>query len=161
VSDRHIKISVAQQKLYLYENSKIIKTYPVSTAKNGIGCTDGSGCTPLGRHKIKLKIGKDCPLNSIFVARRPTGEVYTEKLGRQNPERDWILTRILWLAGIETGVNRGAGVDTLRRFIYIHGTADTSCIGRPVSHGCIRMLSEDIRELFDLVAISTLVRIVA
>ena len=147
----HLLISISNQKLHIVENTKLIKSYQVSTAKNGSGCTEGSGCTPLGKHKIKLKIGAGCLLNSVFVARRPTGEIYSQKIAGKFPDRDWILTRIIWLDGMEYGVNKGSGVDSLRRFIYIHGTANTDGIGMPESKGCIRMRNTDILELFDMV----------
>lgn len=136
-----------------------VRRYPVSTAANGAGCTSGSYCTPLGRHRVKLKIGQGCPPGAVFVGRRASGEVFCESLHTSFPHRDWILSRILWLEGLESGVNRGGRVDTLRRFIYIHGTADEARIGTPVSHGCIRMRNEDMIELFDLVSSGLIVNI--
>lgn len=96
-------------------------------------------------------IGRGCALNTVFVGRRPTGEIYTPELAVQQPQRDWILTRILWLSGAESGFNRGGECDTLRRYIYIHGTPDSEPMGKPRSHGCIRMGNRDIAELADLV----------
>jgi L,D-transpeptidase YbiS len=133
--------------------------FPVSTALNGYGQQQGSGQTPLGRHRIRLKIGQDAPLNTVFRARRYTGEQYSPDLAAANPQRDWILTRILWLTGCEPGVNRGGQVDTLRRFIYIHGTPDSEPMGKPLSHGCIRMRNRDIIELFEQVENGTIVDI--
>lgn len=133
----------------------IVKTYPVSTAKNGAGERRGSECTPRGRHKVRAKIGDGTPLNSVFVARRPTGEIYTPELGRRYPERDWILTRILWLSGLEPGKNRYGEVDSAWRFIYIHGCPDELIKGLPESHGCIRMHNADIQAVFDAVAVGT------
>ena len=153
-----IVVSLADQVLYLLNESSspsIIKKYPVSTALNGPGEDNGSGCTPRGRHRIRAKVGDGCELNSVFVGRRFTGEVYSDELQQTFPHRDWILTRILWLQGLESGVNRGSQVDSMRRFIYIHGTPDTEPMGIPKSHGCIRMRNHDVVELFDYVALNT------
>ena len=145
-----LRVHLARQELELWREDSLVARYPVSTAAPGEQC--GSGCTPRGRHRIRLKIGEGCPLNTIFVARRPTGEIYTPELGARYPERDWILTRILWLTGEESGLNRGGECDTLRRYIYIHGTNREDLIGQPVSHGCIRMKNNDLMELFNLVS---------
>ncbi|MGR9043817.1 MAG: L,D-transpeptidase family protein [Gammaproteobacteria bacterium] len=151
-----LDISLKTQQLSLIEeDGRIERVYPVSTAKNGPGELRGSECTPRGRHKIRAKIGAGLPLNSVFKARRPTGEIYTPALGRQYPERDWILTRILWLSGLEPGRNRYGPVDTAWRYIYIHGCPDELMNGRPESHGCIRMHNTDMLELFDCVAANT------
>jgi L,D-transpeptidase YbiS len=135
------------------------RSYLVSTAKNGVGCLQGSGCTPTGLHRIRLKIGAGCQSGTVFSGRRPTGEVYDAELATAFPRRDWILTRIMWLEGLESGFNRGRAVDTLRRFIYIHGTPDEAQLGAPASHGCIRMRNADIIELFELVENYTRVHI--
>ncbi|MGQ0546670.1 MAG: L,D-transpeptidase family protein [Betaproteobacteria bacterium] len=127
------------------------KRYAVSTAKKGPGEKNGSLCTPRGRHIVRAKIGAGLPLGAVFVRRRPTGEVWTPELHAQYPGRDWILTRILWLSGCERGRNRLGDVDTMRRYIYIHGTPDTAELGKPGSIGCIRMRNRDVAELFDLV----------
>ncbi len=119
----------------------------------------GSLCTPLGKHIVRAKIGEKLPLNSVFIARRPTGEIYSDTLARSAPNRDWILTRIMWLCGTEPGVNRFGDVDSMRRFIYIHGTPDTEPMGIPGSHGCIRMRNIDVAELFDITPIGTTVDI--
>ncbi len=147
---KRLRVHLARQELELWQHDGLVARYPVSTAAPGEQC--GSGCTPRGRHRIRLKIGAGCPLNTVFVARRPTGEIYTPELGAQYPERDWILTRILWLTGEESGLNRGGECDTLRRYIYIHGTDREDLIGQPVSHGCIRMKNNDLMELFNLVS---------
>ncbi len=156
-----IEISLADQslRLILNEDDDGIE-YPVSTALNGPGEANGSGCTPRGRHYIRAVIGDGCPPGTVFVARRPTGETYSPQLAASHPDRDWILTRILWLCGLEWGKNRGPGVDTFRRFIYIHGTPDTEPMGRPESHGCIRMRNTDILDLFSRVRPGTRVDIV-
>jgi len=120
----------------------------------------GSLCTPLGKHIVRAKMGEGLPLNSVFVARRPTGEIYSDTLARSAPNRDWILTRILWLCGTEPGLNRFGDVDSMRRFIYIHGTPDAEPMGIPASHGCIRMRNIDVAELFDLTPVGTAVDII-
>lgn len=145
----HMVISLAQQQLRLYAGEQAFAHYPVSTARNGAGQQYNSGCTPLGQHVVRLRIGEDCPLNTVFRGRRPTGDIYTPALAEQSPDADWILTRILWLSGREPGVNRGGDVDTLRRFIYIHGCPDSEPMGVPLSHGCIRMRNHDLIALFD------------
>jgi lipoprotein-anchoring transpeptidase ErfK/SrfK len=145
-----IAISIPSQELYLYgDNNHVIRQYRISSARNGVGQENGSFCTPLGKHLIRAKIGADQPVNTVFVRRRPTGETYSPELGARYPGRDWILTRILWLSGCEPGFNRLGSVDTMRRFIYIHGSPDTVEMGKPGSIGCIRMNNED---LLDLVA---------
>lgn len=150
-----IDISIPAQRLVLVDEGQVVKSYPVSTAKNGPGELRGSECTPRGWHKICAKIGAGLPVYSVFKARRPTGEIYSPELGKQFPERDWILTRILWLGGLEPGKNRYGEVDTAWRYIYIHGCPDELMNGKPESHGCIRMLNADLIELFDRVAVNT------
>lgn len=146
-----LDISIAAQCLTVMDSGKEIRRYPVSTAKNGTGEQRGSECTPLGWHSIRAKIGSEQPVNSVFKGRRPTGEIYSNELGRLYPQRDWILTRILWLGGLEPGKNRYGNVDTCWRYIYIHGTSDEALIGCPVSHGCIRMKNIDMLDLFERV----------
>jgi hypothetical protein len=159
MSKRQLRIELSHQRLVCMEESRSKAIYPVSTARAGAGEARDSGCTPRGWHRIRLKIGEDCPLNTVFVGRRPTSMVYRRELGLAEPERDWILTRILWLTGIQLGVNRGGRVDTLKRYIYIHGTSEESLIGTPVSHGCIRMRNQDVLMLFDWVENGSLVEI--
>lgn len=154
-----LKIDIQHQTLTLYDREEPLLSYSVSTALNGPGETSGSGCTPRGQHIIRAKIGRDQPRNSVFVARRPTGEIYSEDLAKQYPQRDWILSRILWLSGTQPAINRLGSVDTMRRYIYIHGTPDTEPMGIPLSHGCIRMRNEDIEELFDKVSVGACVTI--
>ena len=146
-----LEVDIAKQKMFLMDNDQLIKQYDISTAKNGAGEMSGSQQTPRGMHLIRAKIGAGSQLNSVFVGRRPTGEIYSQKLREKYPERDWILTRILWLSGLEVGKNRLGNVDTMRRYIYIHGTPDDVEMGVPGSHGCIRMRNQDIVELFDLI----------
>ena len=147
-----IVISIPSQQLELYSDDRnIIRRYSISSAGKGVGQQYGSFCTPLGKHVVRAKIGAGQPINTVFVRRRPTGEIYTPELGASYPGRDWILTRILWLSGCEPGFNRWGQVDTMRRYIYIHGSPDTVEMGKPGSIGCIRMRNSDLLELFDLV----------
>lgn len=155
-----LRINLERQSLSLLKGHGTELIYPISTAMNGAGECIGSGCTPRGWHRVRLKLGAGCPRNSVFVGRRPTGEIYTTDLAAAHPDRDWILTRILWLTGMESGFNRGGRVDSLRRFIYVHGTPDTEPMGTPRSHGCIRMHNMDLIRLFDQVEIGMPVEIV-
>jgi L,D-transpeptidase YbiS len=151
-----IEISIWHQTLTLFDNFGGVKAqYAVSTAKNGAGCEKDSGCTPLGAHIIRAKIGAGAAANSVFVGRRPTGEICTPELMAQFPNRDWILTRILWLSGKEVGKNRLGNVDTMQRYIYIHGTPDSTDMTQIGSHGCVRMRNADIVALFDIVPVGT------
>lgn len=157
----HIRISITQQALTLFDDTgQALRSFPVSTASNGVGEASGSYCTPRGKHLVRAKIGEGLPENSVFVARRQSGEIYSPELGAAFPKRDWILTRILWLSGCEPGRNRLGSVDTMRRYIYIHGSPDSAAMGVPGSHGCIRMRSADIVELFEKVPAYTSVEIV-
>ena len=155
-----IHISIAQQSLTLFDGAgQVVRRYPVSTASRGVGEQRGSYCTPRGKHLIRAKIGAGQAENTVFVARRPSGEIYSPELGAAFPQRDWILTRILWLSGCEPMFNRLANVDTMRRYIYIHGSPETVVMGSTGSHGCIRMRNADIIELFDRVPVYTPVEI--
>lgn len=155
-----IKVHIPSQQLALLDDAgQLVKHYPVSTALAGPGEQPGSNCTPRGQHVIRAKIGAGQPLNAVFVGRRPTGEIYTPQLAARFPARDWILTRILWLSGCEVGINRLGVVDTMRRYVYIHGTPDTEPMGVPKSHGCVRMRNGDVADLFDCVLPGTPVEI--
>lgn len=155
-----INITIATQQLRLLdEQGRVIKQYLISSAKNGTGQENGSFCTPLGKHIIRAKIGAGQPVNTVFVKRRPTGEIYSPELGQRYPKRDWILTRILWLSGCERGFNRLGSVDTMQRYIYIHGSPDSVKMGKPGSIGCIRMQNHDLLELFGLIRVGTQVEI--
>ena len=147
-----IEIDLGRQEMALKSaGGSVLRTYPVSTSKYGAGEGNGSFCTPRGAHIVRAKIGAGQPLGAVFVRRRPTGEVWTPELHERYPGRDWILTRILWLSGLEPGRNRLRDVDTMRRYIYLHGTPDETPLGKPGSHGCVRMANRDIVELFELV----------
>jgi len=148
---RHLELNLTEQNLQLFYDKECIRQYAVSTGKNGIGEMNGSGKTPRGLHIIRAKIGAGQPINTVFIGRRPTGELFAPELKLQYPHRDWILTRIMWLSGLERGKNRLSNVDTMRRYIYIHGTPDDVELGKPGSKGCIRMHNKDIIELFDLI----------
>jgi L,D-transpeptidase YbiS len=155
-----IRIDIAQQRLDLIdERGAVVRSYSVSTARNGAGEKNGSFRTPRGRHIVRAKIGAGQPANTVFVERRPTGEIYDSALAMRYPARDWILTRILWLSGCEVGFNRLGAVDTMRRCIYIHGSPDEAEMGKPGSHGCIRMRNADVIDLFDRVPVGTAVEI--
>ena len=158
----NILIHIPTQSLELLDDSgKSLRRCSVSTGAQGVGEENGSFCTPRGRHVIRAKIGAGQPANAVFVKRRPTGEIYTPKLGGQHPGRDWILTRILWLSGSECGFNRSGSCDTMRRYVYIHGTPDSTPLGKPGSRGCVRMRNAELIELFDLVTVGTEVQVIA
>lgn len=155
-----IIIHIPSQELDLLDDKgDILRRYRISSARYGTGQQRGSFRTPLGRHIIRAKVGAGQPVNTVFVRRRPTGEIYSPELGAAFPRRDWILTRILWLSGREPGFNRLGVVDTMRRYIYIHGSPDSVEMGKPGSIGCIRMRNRDLLELFDLVDAGTKVDI--
>jgi L,D-transpeptidase YbiS len=145
----HIEVDLGRQRLLLWNEGRVLRESLVSTGGNGVGEINGSGCTPRGRHVIRAKIGAGAPEGALFVARRPTGDIWTPELHARFPGRDWILTRILWLSGTERGRNRLGCVDTFRRYIYLHGTPPTTRLGMPGSKGCIRMANGDITALFD------------
>ena len=154
-----IKVDINSQTMTVFQGKNIVKKYLVSTAKNGPGEKRDSEQTPRGRHIIRAKIGADMPPNTVFRGRRPTGEKYECGLREQYPDRDWILTRIMWLSGQEPGRNRLGDVDTMRRYIYIHGSPDDVEMGKPGSRGCIRMRNTDIIELFDMISAGTTITI--
>lgn len=152
----YIDVRSTDQRLFLRgDDERILASYPVSTASKGLGEAMDSGQTPRGRHYIRARIGEGLPLNAVLKGRRWTGEIYTEALGQVYPGRDWILTRILWLCGLEPGFNRGGRVDTFRRYIYIHGTPELERLGTPASHGCVRMDSRDLLALFSQARVGT------
>ncbi|MGD2111914.1 MAG: L,D-transpeptidase [Gammaproteobacteria bacterium] len=146
---RLIRVSIQEQRLQLLEGERALMDVAVSTAANGPGERLHSECTPRGRHRVRAKIGAGRPVNSVFVGRRPTGEIYTPALRVQHPRRDWILTRILWLCGEEPGRNRLGNVDSMRRYIYIHGAPEEDPMGTPSSHGCVKLRNADVMRLFD------------
>lgn len=156
-----IRVDLARQHLELFgTDGACIRRYAVSTGERGAGERSGSLCTPRGRHRIRARIGAGAPAGAVFRGRRPTGELWTPAFAAAHPGRDWILSRILWLCGEEPGRNRGGEVDTMRRYIYVHGTGDDQPMGVARSHGCVRMRNRDIIELFELVPAGTMVEIV-
>ena len=159
LNDDSINLNQFRQKVKQLKNHQVNKSYLISTALKGIGQNKNSFQTPIGAHYIRAKIGKDLPPLSIFEARRPTGRIWNKEDAESYPNQDWVLSRILWLSGKELGVNRLGSLDTMQRFIYIHGTPDESQLGEPLSHGCIRMSNDDVIELFDLVFAGTIVHI--
>ena len=156
---RDIHISIPEQRLTLTLPGGAVRQWPVSTARRGPGQQRDSECTPLGRHVVRARIGDGLNPRAVLQGRRPTGEVYSEALAAKYPARDWILGRILWLSGTQRGFNRLGDVDTMRRYIYIHGTPDSEPLGVAASHGCIRMNCDDLVALFDAVTVGTPVTI--
>jgi lipoprotein-anchoring transpeptidase ErfK/SrfK len=150
-----IRVSIDEQRLQLLERGGVVMDVAVATAANGPGEVMHSECTPRGRHRVRARIGDGCPENTVFVGRRPTGEIYSPALKAAHPGRDWMLTRILWLCGEETGRNRLGQVDSMRRYIYIHGCPDEDPMGVPSSHGCVKMHNREVIELFDRVPAGT------
>lgn len=150
-----ITVRISQQKLYFLSGGKPIKTYLISTSKYGVGNKDGSNKTPLGLHHIAGKFGRNARLGTIFKRRRDTG-----KIAKRGTDGDLITTRILRLEGLQKGINKGEGIDSFQRCIYIHGTPEEHLIGKPASHGCIRMKNSDIINLFGLIKRGVTVRIV-
>lgn len=158
--ERSLRISLTKQTLAVVDDGVEVRTYQVSTSAWGPGERIDSLCTPRGHHVIRAKIGAGLPAGAVLKARRPTGELFDADLARQQPDRDWILTRIMWLSGREPGRNRLGDVDTMRRFIYIHGTPEHELMGVPFSHGCVRMRNVDVVELFDMVDAGTPVELI-
>ena len=150
-----IDIDISQQRLYLKKNDDLIKSYPISSSKYGEGSTENSNMTPLGLHVIKEKIGTDVPINTLFISRINTKRTVNIENSRNKTKDDHITSRILWLDGLEEGKNKGKGVDSYSRYIYIHGTHEEGLIGEKASHGCIRMLNNDVIDLYNYVNIGT------
>ena len=150
-----IIVNIARQTLQYEDDDNVTYIYAISTAKNGPGEIRNSECTPRGKHYVRAKIGAGSEENTIFVGRRPTGEIYQQEMRQTHPDRDWILTRIMWLSGLEPGKNRLGNVDTMQRYVYIHGCPDEDEMGVPTSHGCIKMKNADVIELFDKVSVGT------
>jgi len=150
-----IDIDISQQRLYLKQNDDLIKSYPISSSKYGEGSTENSNMTPLGLHVIKEKIGTDVPINTLFISRINTKRTVNIENSRNKTKDDHITSRILWLDGLEEGKNKGKGVYSYSRYIYIHGTHEEGLIGEKASHGCIRMLNNDVIDLYNYVNIGT------
>ncbi len=154
-----IIVDISDQRLYLRDDGKVIESYPISSSKYGEGSIENSFKTPLGKHTIKEKIGYGVPLNTIFVARVNTNEKAQIIRSLDDSDDDYVTSRILWLDGLEDGINKGEGVDSFSRFIYIHGTHEEGLIGKKASHGCIRMFNNDVVKLYDIVKKGTKVYI--
>lgn len=150
-----LKVSIDEQRLQLFEAGAVTMDIAVATAAKGPGEIMHSECTPRGWHQIRAKIGAGAPENTVFTGRRATGEVYSPDLRREHPGRDWMLTRILWLSGLEPGKNRFGNRDSMRRYIYIHGCPETDKMGVPSSHGCVKMRNTDVIRLFEIVPVGT------
>ncbi len=167
MKSKFIEIILSKQVLRCFpkKGGNLLKSYLISSAENGAGEVENSFCTPRGMHQVCEKIGDGEPINSVFVGRQPTGEIYRDELFTKHPKRDWILTRILRLKGLEDGFNKGTNkrgecCDSLERYIYIHGTPDFIELGKTGSHGCIRMGNNDLLELFTMVDEKTYVCII-
>ena len=145
-----INISVSSQKLSLFQEGELVSSYKVSTALKGVGQEKNTNKTPLGNHIIRAMIGRNLPIYAVIKARRFTNEIWTKELDDPSITVDWILSRVIWLSGKDLGRNRLGNVDTMQRYIYIHGTNEEHLLGTPSSHGCIRMSNEDVIELFDV-----------
>ncbi|RJP60585.1 MAG: L,D-transpeptidase [Candidatus Auribacter fodinae] len=154
-SERHLNVVISKQKMYLYEKDTLLKEYSISTSKFGIGNKAGSNQTPLGKHRVAIKIGDGAPKNTIFRNRANSGKLADINYDSKPGKKDLITSRILWLEGLEEGINKGDGIDSHKRYIYIHGTSDEGAIGKPASNGCIRMYNKDVIELYDLVNVGT------
>jgi len=152
-------VSIKEQKLYHIKNDKIIKEYVISSSAYGIGSEAGSNKTPLGLHKIKQKYGEKTPINGRMVGRVFYGEIATIYTDNSKSKTDDITSRIFWLEGLEKGKNKGKGIDSYKRYIYIHGTSEEGRLGSPASHGCIRMKNKEVIDLYSLIEVGTLVLI--
>lgn len=156
---RALIVNPARQELYVVMNDQVENIYPISTSKNGLGSAKGGGRTPIGTHKIAEKIGEGLPFGTVFTDRLPTGSVVTREQLQGRELAGGMTSRILWLSGLEPGVNQGGEVDSHDRYIYIHGTKEEHAIGAPASYGCIRMVNDDVITLFNIVKEGTLVEI--
>ncbi len=155
--DTCLYVDSEKQRLEHWQHGELANQYVISTAKNGIGCEEGSFCTPSGLHRISEKIGSGAAVNSVFVGREETGESATIETDAVETGVDQITSRILWLDGLEPDVNQGGTVDSHDRYIYIHGTNEEGLLGKAASHGCVRIGNADIVRLFEDVSTGTLV----
>lgn len=153
--NKQVIVNIATQELTVLESDKPLFKCPASTAANGPGNKLGSYCTPLGKHVIRAKIGAGLPIGAVLKGRRWTGEICDADSYRQDPDRDWILTRVLWLSGCQPGYNRFGDVDTMKRYVYIHGTPDAVDLTKPKSRGCVRVANQDVLKLFDMLPPAT------
>lgn len=153
--DSYLFVSVKRQKIFYIKNGNVEKIFLISTAKKGLGQEIHSEKTPEGLHQIKQKIGSNLPKDAILREREYSGEIATIYTDETDVEDDFVTSRIMWLEGLESGINRGGNVDSYNRYIYIHGTPEEGLIGKPASHGCVRMKNSEVIELFDLVQVNT------
>ena len=154
-----ILVDISRQQILLFENGKETDRYSISTSSYGIGSKSGSNKTPLGAHFVRKKIGAEAAPGTIFKARKNTGKIAQTEYKPRATGDDFVTSRILWLSGLERGINKAGNVDSFKRYIYIHGTHEEGLIGQPASHGCVRMKNEDVIELFDHTPESSLVLI--
>ncbi|MCK5823879.1 MAG: L,D-transpeptidase [Ichthyobacteriaceae bacterium] len=159
-SQNKIIVNVDKQELYLLKGTDTLNVYKVSTATNGIGNKSGSNKTPLGKHSVISRVGEGKPIGATFVGRQFTGKISEIITDSIDVADDLVLSRIMRLQGLEEGVNKGSGIDSYKRYIYIHGTNEEGLIGKPASHGCIRMFNNDVIDLFNKTEIGTQVNIV-
>lgn len=150
-------VDISSQRLCHFRHGNLRKCYPVSTSRFGIGSVAGSNRTPLGMHYVRRRIGGDASSGSIFRGRVNIGKIASIEGRPRATGKDYVTSRIMWLSGLDQGLNKGPGVDSYSRYIYIHGTHEEGLIGRPASHGCIRMRNADVIELFDQIPLKTLV----
>lgn len=158
-SDIYLVVDISNQTLLVMRHEDTLKIYPVSTSKFGIGNQSGSNKTPLGMHRVCFKTGSGVPIGGVFKARQFTGKTATIYRDNTDVPQDFITTRILRLEGLEPGVNKGRGIDSYKRYIYIHGTNEEGLIGHPSSHGCVRMKNNHVIELYQIAPKNTLVYI--
>ena len=152
-------VNITEQKMYYIKEGGIVKTYVISSSSYGVGNKAGSNKTPIGLHKVKQKFGEETPINGKMIGRVFYGDIATIYTDNTKSKTDDVCSRILWLVGLEEGLNKGEGIDSYNRYIYIHGTSEEGRLGKPVSHGCIRMKNKEVIELYEKVKIGTLVLI--
>ena len=152
-------VNITEQKMYYIKEGGIVKTYVISSSSYGVGNKAGSNKTPIGLHKVKQKFGEETPINGKMIGRVFYGDIATIYTDNTKSKTDDVCSRILWLVGLEEGLNKGEGIDSYNRYIYIHGTSEEGRLGKPASHGCIRMKNKEVIELYEKVKIGTLVLI--
>jgi len=155
-----VVVSIDRQRLYLFQAAGQPRVFPVSTSRFGVGSEAGSNKTPTGLHRVAHKFGDGAPKGMVFKARRATGEIVPLITEPEDVPEDLVTTRILWLEGLQPGRNKGQGVDSFRRYIYIHGTQEEGLVGQPASHGCVRMLNDDVIRVFERLPEGALVSII-
>ena len=157
--DEVLFVNITKQKMYYIKEGGIVKTYVISSSNYGVGNKAGSNKTPIGLHKVKQKFGEETPINGKMIGRVFYGDIATIYTDNTKSKTDDVCSRILWLVGLEEGLNKGEGIDSYNRYIYIHGTSEEGLLGKPASHGCIRMKNKEVIELYERIKIDTLVLI--